>query len=198
MAYSGLREIAYNAGYDDGRFGRPINNPYNQTAVPDAWRAYEEGYAEGSISTEAPRGPQGPQGEKGDPGPAGAPGATGTPGADGNFIYTGIGAPSSVLGNVNDVYIDADDGTIYEKTGVTTWTIIGGPSMALAVQLDDTGGTPNVLYKGEAVPGSSLAAAVWRVQKITVAVDGDVSIQWADGNDSFDNIWNNRASLIYS
>jgi hypothetical protein len=53
-------------------------------------------------------------------------------------------------------------------------------------------------YKGEAVPGSSMAAAVWRVQKVTIAGDGDVQALWAGGTANFDKVWDNRAALSYS
>ena len=52
-------------------------------------------------------------------------------------------------------------------------------------------------YIGESAFGSSEAAAVWRIYRLTVS--GTVTtLSWADGNDEFDNIWNNRASLSYS
>jgi len=55
----------------------------------------------------------------------------------------------------------------------------------------------STLYRGEAVPGSAESAAVWRIRKITIAVDNDVSETWADGNDNFDKSWLDRESLIY-
>lgn len=53
-------------------------------------------------------------------------------------------------------------------------------------------------YKGEAAPGSDASSAVWRIQKVTIAGDGDVTQLWAGGAATFNNIWNNRASLTYS
>lgn len=50
-------------------------------------------------------------------------------------------------------------------------------------------------YIGEAEPGASTASAVWRVKRLTNANN---TILWADGDTSFDNIWDNRASLSYS
>jgi hypothetical protein len=50
-------------------------------------------------------------------------------------------------------------------------------------------------YIGEAVPGSLLADDVWRIKRLTNA---DNTIVWADGDSSFDNVWNDRASLTYS
>ncbi len=56
---------------------------------------------------------------------------------------------------------------------------------------------PNIIYKGFASPSANLQDAVWAIQKISNT--GDVcSYQWADGNKNFDNIWNNRLSLLYS
>jgi hypothetical protein len=59
-------------------------------------------------------------------------------------------------------------------------------------KIDDT-----TSYLGEAATGASETGAVWKIRKINL--DGsNVSILWADGNESPDNIWSNRASLNYS
>lgn len=50
-------------------------------------------------------------------------------------------------------------------------------------------------YIGHAAPGSATSSAVWRVKRLTNA---DATVVWADGNGSFDNIWDNRASLSYA
>ena len=57
--------------------------------------------------------------------------------------------------------------------------------------------SPTVTYLGFAAPNSLTSLAIWRIQKIVVS--GTVtSILWADGNNKFDNIWDNRASLSYN
>lgn len=76
----------------------------------------------------------------------------------------------------------------------------------IALSVSDTTGAgvvkvdePNssTTYVGWAAPGTATSAASWRIQKI--AVSGTVTtITWADGDQSFDNIWDNRASLTYS
>lgn len=54
-----------------------------------------------------------------------------------------------------------------------------------------------ITYVGEAVTGSSLASGSWRIKRITQS--GTVLlIEWADGDGLFNNVWNDRASLIYS
>jgi hypothetical protein len=56
----------------------------------------------------------------------------------------------------------------------------------------------NTLYKGEAQVGSLESNTAWRIRKITIAVDGDVSELWASGTANFDKQWTNRASYQYS
>ena len=72
----------------------------------------------------------------------------------------------------------------------------GGEDVALSKQVDFI--DDNHIYIGEANPGSAFGASVWRIKYIVIMSDGDVSVTWADGNDSFDNVWNNRVSYNYS
>ena len=53
-------------------------------------------------------------------------------------------------------------------------------------------------YFGEAPPGSATSVSIWRIRKLTYSSGGNPSWLYADGNDKFDNIWDNRASLSYS
>ena len=193
MSYTGQSKIAFDAGFNDALFGRDRDNPY--TAHAKSYAAYEEGYDEGLISDVPPRGPRGYTGDKGDKGDTGNPGADG---ADGNDILTGAGAPSAGLGNDGDVYIDGTNGDIYTKAA-GVWSLTGSANeVALTTRTDTDGGSPETIYKGTANPGTATSAAAWRMERITIATDGDVSILYADGNDNFDNIWDNRASLSYS
>ena len=209
MAYSGQERIAYEHGKEDGIFGRGYDNPYDIGIEPRSYRAYDEGYAKGSVSTTPPRGPAGPQGDPGNQGSQGVPGIPGVNGSDGRSIYQGSGAPVdgvnvSASSNINDLYIDnASNGALYQKTGASTWTFQSDlADVTLAAQVDDTGGTPNVIYRGEAQPGALTSAAAWRIQEITITTDGggndDIATLWADGDANFDNIWDNRAALSYS
>lgn len=58
-----------------------------------------------------------------------------------------------------------------------------------------------VQYLGWADPGSSISDAVWRIQKLIYG-DGNTkpptAVIWADGDQNFDNIWDNRTSIEYS
>lgn len=74
-------------------------------------------------------------------------------------------------------------------------SIIPGPPPNYKTLIDEASTT--VTYIGEANPGTATSAAEWRVKRLT-EVSNDVQVEWADGNDSFDNIWDNRAALSYS
>jgi hypothetical protein len=65
-----------------------------------------------------------------------------------------------------------------------------------ADKIDEASATE--IYQGWHHPGSFLeSAASWKIKRLSQT--GTVwSIEWADGNQNYDNIWNNRASLTYS
>jgi hypothetical protein len=200
LAWSGQRKLAFDAGFNDALFGRPNDNPYNQAVVGGSYAAYEEGYELGLISDVPPRGPKGDTGDTGPAGGTGSSGAAGADGSDGNFLYVDAGAPGGGLGNDGDQYIDTDNGDIYTKvTG--SWNLQGNINEVAQTTRSDTIDPeifPEVTYRGDALPGTTEAAALWRVTRFTLQSDGDTEVLYADGNDSFDNIWDNRLSLSYS
>jgi len=55
-----------------------------------------------------------------------------------------------------------------------------------------------LIYKADAAVGANESAAVWRIKRLTIGSDGDVTEEWANGSASFNAVWNDRASLIYS
>ena len=61
----------------------------------------------------------------------------------------------------------------------------------------------NPLYEGWAIrKGASGASAIWKVKKYTWTAGSTEQIMtaelWANGNELYDNIWDNRASLSYA
>ena len=54
----------------------------------------------------------------------------------------------------------------------------------------------DVIYKADAVPGSDLLGAVWRIRKITF-VGEDIRERWANGSTAFDKVWSDRATYTY-
>lgn len=65
----------------------------------------------------------------------------------------------------------------------------------LTTRIDEASST--VTYIGEAAPGTATSSALWRVKKID-STTNPTKIVFADGNDLFDNVWDDRASLSYS
>lgn len=55
-----------------------------------------------------------------------------------------------------------------------------------------------LIYVGEALPGSLESDDVWRIKKVTIDTQGNVSITWADGAAEFAHIWDDRLQIQYS
>lgn len=54
----------------------------------------------------------------------------------------------------------------------------------------------DTLYVGESPIGSLESNAVWRIKR--VLTNGTITtLSWADGNQYFDNVWDNRLTLTY-
>lgn len=57
--------------------------------------------------------------------------------------------------------------------------------------------TPNTIYKGWARTYDSPGAAAWAILRIK-RVNDVVTYEWADGDQYYDNVWNNRLQLSYA
>lgn len=64
------------------------------------------------------------------------------------------------------------------------------------IMYDDDKTANNKEYFGWAKTGSATSAAVWKMMRITYT-GNDYTIEYADGNQLYDNIWDNRTSLTY-
>lgn len=53
-------------------------------------------------------------------------------------------------------------------------------------------------YSGKALPGTLTSAASWQIMKLVYSAAGDVTGSFANGVSTFNNIWDNRASLTYT
>lgn len=62
-----------------------------------------------------------------------------------------------------------------------------------ALRIDDTG---PVIYIGEAATKGNEGAAMWRIRQLSTSGTVFV-IKWADGDELYDNIWTDRATLTY-
>ena len=84
-----------------------------------------------------------------------------------------------------------EDGSL----AITLETDLSDSGSTKKLALDDTS-TTGFLYIGLATIGAATSAAVWRIFKMPISTLG-VTLA-ADGDDSYDNVWDSRASLSYS
>lgn len=98
---------------------------------------------------------------------------------------TGGTAATNVLTLTYDTtaMADADNLQIYYDMG------------SLVKRVDEASAT--VTYVGQAQDGSDIGDPVWQIQRITSS-GGATEIEWADGNNDFDNVWDDRSSLTYN
>lgn len=55
----------------------------------------------------------------------------------------------------------------------------------------------NLLYRAEAAPGSLDNSAVWRIRRIEISAEGDVTTTWATGSSDFLFKWSDRSIYSY-
>jgi hypothetical protein len=77
----------------------------------------------------------------------------------------------------------------------TTTTVTVDPISPNSVLVDEASST--ITYVGEAIPGTATSATTWQVKRINSAVLL-AEILYADGDNNFDNRWDDRAALSYS
>lgn len=66
-------------------------------------------------------------------------------------------------------------------------------------RIDDDSGSTDVIYVAAALPSTATSAASWQIKRITLTSGSfPITIEWADGDLSFDNIYDNREALSYS
>lgn len=95
-------------------------------------------------------------------------------------------------GNVIDMAEHGRTGGV--STGIGYKTVLIAPETTLIDAAD-----ANTTYIGKTKEGSSAdtSQAIWMIKKISVS--GTVTtINFADGDVKYDNIWDNRAALSYS
>ena len=58
--------------------------------------------------------------------------------------------------------------------------------------------TDTLLYRGEAEPGALENQARWRIRRITIGSDNDVTEEWANGSAEYIHTWDDRLTYDYS
>jgi hypothetical protein len=99
-------------------------------------------------------------------------------------------------------YVWNPDTLAYEvltKTSAGLSVVIAGGTVAApdeATRIDVASTT--VTYIGKAEVGAAPDAATWKIMRLTSTTEGDLTIEYADGDAGYDNVWDDRASLTYS
>lgn len=107
---------------------------------------------------------------------------------DAHYLQVEIDTPEGVAGTAV-LYFYGDGVDSYQSEAVITL------SGAQAIRIDEASAT--VTYVGKSVTGAAEGSAVWQIQRLTES-GADLTVEWADGDDGFDNIWTSRAGLSYS
>lgn len=79
---------------------------------------------------------------------------------------------------------------VEDGNGGTRQLSVNDFGSAFTVRLDEVG---DVIYVGEAQPGTGPSEPLWRIKKVD-----STSVEWADGDTLFNNVWDDRADLTYS
>ena len=57
----------------------------------------------------------------------------------------------------------------------------------------------NAVYIGRAEPGTAVETAKWNICKLTYDASNNMTeLNWANGSDNFEFIWNSRSGYTYS
>lgn len=71
----------------------------------------------------------------------------------------------------------------------------GGEEMKYTKRIDFVGN--DVIYKGEAAPGTLQDAPNWRIRRLTI-INEDIIEEWADGTAEMNKVWSSRDTYSYS
>lgn len=91
--------------------------------------------------------------------------------------------------------LNAFEQVINPATEETQQDILAALGGGVRTQLIDESGS--YTYIGEAEPGTATSSASWRIKRVDETADPDVTVKWA-GTGTFNQVWDNRASLSYN
>lgn len=115
-----------------------------------------------------------------------------------NFVLTYNNSTGEISLEESSVAWGNITGTITDQTDLTAYIDNATEEEMFAAQVDFV--DKDLIFRAEAAPGTATSAALWRIRRLDIdnTSKGDVATTWADGNDNFDNVWDDRAILTYS
>jgi YD repeat-containing protein len=103
--------------------------------------------------------------------------------------------PKGIIQREFDKFIEDKLG----KTAVRTYDTAMIELNRNYTQLIEYDGNGNAIYIGGALPGTAQASTGWQIKRLSYDGSGNMTaMEWADGDDNYDNVWGDRASLSYS
>lgn len=96
---------------------------------------------------------------------------------------------------LNDSFDETYGTLVVQQVAYDGSALLRNTSEQTATRIDDTT-TANTTYIGKAPIGSATSSAVWQISKLDTS--SGLIKTWADGDASFNNVWDDRVSLSYS
>ena len=88
------------------------------------------------------------------------------------------------------------NGRVQELPLTDTLPVIGEEDMVYSKRIDFV--TDDEIYRGEAQVGTAESSTAWRIRRVLIATDGDISEKWAGGTAAFDKAWSLRSTYNYT
>lgn len=92
------------------------------------------------------------------------------------------------------IRLDIGSGTTESPVTALNALPVSSSTTAYVSRIDEASAT--ITYVGEALPGALASDAAWRIKKLDES--SGLVMTWADGSAAFDQVWNDRAILVYS
>jgi len=92
-----------------------------------------------------------------------------------------------------------DENNKFSKHGeVTNVNVNSNLSINMVEERVEVNGSGFVIYQGWAVIGSAESEAVWLISKLNYSGNFFTGRVWADGEGTYDKVWNDRTGYDYS
>ena len=91
---------------------------------------------------------------------------------------------------------DASSGTLVRQATDANGNVLTS-NAAKALQYKVKSDNVNIYYLGLAPIGTATSAAAWQIRRMTFT-STDISVDWADGDGSSNNVYDDRESITYS
>jgi hypothetical protein len=111
-----------------------------------------------------------------------------------NIIIFNFADPAKQATSIasNIITLEWDTTLMADTDALQVW--VWNPGYITKLNVDS--GDSTITYVGKAIPNSLTSAAVWQVKRLN-QTGVDLDIEFADGEATFDKIYDNRESLTY-